>query len=430
MNHPNKWQEFRKTIVSKTEFLLNNNLLSDVQFSFIDKNNTNNEENKIHAHKLLLSIGSSVFLTMFNGNVSNEKNVLIEDATKEAFFELLRYLYTEKVNLNTENVFEILYLAKKYLIPFLEIECINFLKKDLTFSNVCSILHSSVVFESEKLKEECYDLISCKTLQVIQHESFLQMDIKTLEVFLNLNYLNCTEMELFYAVLSWAKNRCELEKIEPTGVNNRKVLGELFYLIKFPTMLSSEFTKCAAEGLFTEFEAVDLFIQIASGSDESMESKFSMIPRVKGSSSTKLFCQELVVPFEKSDLICVEITPKFFYRTRFSTDQSLIIIGLTTSLTAVKYCECDVEIRLLNDAGRIIAESNNTKFTENFSKILFNQSIELVSDHDYDMEIAFGSPISFMIANNKKVGIYNSEKLKVNYSLATNLIDGFLYKNL
>lgn len=430
MNHPNKWQEFRKTIVSKTEFLLNNNLLSDVEFSFIDEKNTNNEDNKIYAHKLILSIGSSVFLTMFNGNVSNEKNVLIEDATKEAFFELLRYLYTEKVNLNNENVFEILNLAKKYLIPFLELECINFLKKDLSFSNVCSILHSSVVFESEKLKEECFDLISCKTLQVIQHESFLQMDIKTLEVFLNLNYMNCTEMELFYAILSWAKNRCELEKIEPTGANKRKILGKLFYLIKFPTMLSSEFTKCSAEGLFTEFEAVDLFIQIASGSDTSMESKFSMIPRIKGSSSIKLFCQELVVPFEKSDLNYFDITPRFFYRTRFSIDQSLIIIGLTTSLTAVEYCECDVEIRLLNDAGRIIAESSNTKLTENFSKVLFNQSIEIESGQEYDMEISFGSPISFIIANNKKVGIQNSKKFKVNFSHATNLIDGFVYKNL
>lgn len=430
MNQPNKWQEFRKTIVSKTEFLLNNTLLSDVQFSFLDEKNTNNEENIIYAHKLILSIGSSVFLTMFNGNISNEKNVLIEDATKEAFFELLRYLYTEKVDLKTENVFEILYLAKKYLIPFLELECINFLKKDLTSSNVCSILHSSVVFESERLKEECFDLISCKTLQVIQDESFIKMDEKTLKVFLNLNYMNCTEMELFQAVLSWAKNRCEFEKIEPTGVNKRKILGELFYLIKFPTMLSSEFTKCAAEGLFTEFEAVDLFIQIASGNDTSIESKFSMVPRVRGSSSTKLFCQELVVPFEKSDLNSFEITPKFFYRTRFSTNQNLIIIGLTTSLSAVKHCECDVEIRLLNDAGQIIAESNNTKFYENFSKILFNQSIELQSDQEYDMEISFGNPISFIFGNIKKAGIQSSEKLKVNFSIATNLIDGFLYKKI
>lgn len=431
MNPPNKWQEFRRTIVSKTEFLLNNNLLSDVQFSFTDDKNTNDEENIIYAHKLILSIGSSVFLTMFNGNVSNEKKVLIEDATKEAFFELLRYLYTEKVNLNTENVFEILYLAKKYLIPFLELECINFLKKDLTFSNVCSILHSSVVFDSERLKEECYDLISCKTLQVIQHESFLQMDMKTLDVFLNLNYMNCTEMELFYAVLDWAKNRCEFEKIEPTGINKRRILGEAFYLIKFPTMLSSEFTKCASEGLFTEFEAVDLFIQIASGSDASMESKFSMIPRIKGSSSTKLFCQEIVVPFEKCNLNTFDITPNFFYRTRFSINQNLIIIGLTTSLTAVKYGECDVEIRVLDHSGALVAESyNNSKFTDNISKILLNQPIEIVCGREYDLEIAFGSPISFVVANNKKVGIHNSGKFQVNFSLATNLIDGFLYKNL
>ena len=90
MMQPNRvddWQAAKSQVRERVSFLFNNELFSDVCF-IVDK--ASNAE-RIPAHKLVLSIGSSVFCAMFNGSLATKSDsVEITDVPPSAFIALLR----------------------------------------------------------------------------------------------------------------------------------------------------------------------------------------------------------------------------------------------------------------------------------------------------------------------------------------------------
>ena len=74
----------------------------------------------ISAHKFVLSIGSPVFEAMFYGELAETRDSIeLPDCEYESLLELFRYMYSDEVNLSGSNVMEVLYLAKKYMVPSL-----------------------------------------------------------------------------------------------------------------------------------------------------------------------------------------------------------------------------------------------------------------------------------------------------------------------
>ncbi|KFM73156.1 BTB/POZ domain-containing protein 6-B, partial [Stegodyphus mimosarum] len=69
-----------------------------------------------HAHKLVLALGSSVFEKMFYGGTPEpECPIIIQDIIPEAFENVLKYLYAEKISMrNYETAFETCKAAEKY----------------------------------------------------------------------------------------------------------------------------------------------------------------------------------------------------------------------------------------------------------------------------------------------------------------------------
>lgn len=103
--------------------MINNEILSDVKFVF-----PNCEDKELYSHTYVLSKKSPIFYTMFHGSLKEGSIVKIEDCSRSSFLQLLRYIYVESVaGFTAENVFEIEYLAKKYLIKNL---------KDISMSSV------------------------------------------------------------------------------------------------------------------------------------------------------------------------------------------------------------------------------------------------------------------------------------------------------
>ena len=60
------WQTKRSTIVERTTFIFNSQLLSDVKFVFP----MSTGESEIPAHKFVLAISSPVFYAMFYGQMA------------------------------------------------------------------------------------------------------------------------------------------------------------------------------------------------------------------------------------------------------------------------------------------------------------------------------------------------------------------------
>ncbi|KAL9982761.1 hypothetical protein ACROYT_G004856 [Oculina patagonica] len=108
----------------RCKYMFNNQILSDVKFVMqaSQYGESDNERSKmtIPAHKFLLSICSPVFFAMFCGEMAETKEQIdLPDCEYEAMLELLRYIYTDEVCLNGNNVMQVLYLAEKYMIPCL-----------------------------------------------------------------------------------------------------------------------------------------------------------------------------------------------------------------------------------------------------------------------------------------------------------------------
>lgn len=99
----------------------------------------------------------------------------------------------------------------------------------------------------------------------LHSEGFVDIDLNTLESVLGRETLNCKEMHLFEAALSWATAECVRRDLEPTAQNKRQALGSALYLVRIPTMSLDEFANGAAQlGILTQEETIDLFLHFTA----------------------------------------------------------------------------------------------------------------------------------------------------------------------
>ncbi|XP_038634150.1 BTB/POZ domain-containing protein 2-like isoform X2 [Scyliorhinus canicula] len=131
------WQAGKTTVKERFAFLFNNEILSDVHF-LVGKGLGSQ---RIPAHRFVLAVGSAVFDAMFNGGMATSSaEIELPDVEPAAFLALLKFLYSDEVQIGPETVMTTLYTAKKYAVPALEAHCVEFLKKNLRADNAFMLL--------------------------------------------------------------------------------------------------------------------------------------------------------------------------------------------------------------------------------------------------------------------------------------------------
>ena len=240
------WQTKRSTISERTKFIFNNELLSDIKF-IAPTSNSEGESRKsqksIPAHKFVLAISSPVFYAMFYGELAETASTIeLPDCDYESLLELFRYLYSDEVNLTGSNVMQVLYLAKKYLVPSLAERCTEYLREHLEASNVFSILPQAQKFEDNDLEERCWSVIESHTEEAVTSDDFVTLERSVVESVVKRERLNVKEVDLFKAVDRWANRAVEKQGLTPDSKVKRKVLGEeIVKAIRFPVMSYNEF---------------------------------------------------------------------------------------------------------------------------------------------------------------------------------------------
>ena len=117
------------TIKERCQAIFNQELLRDVKFAIVRDSQGRSESKKIPAHKFVLAISSPVFFGMFYGELAETNDsVEIYDCEYESLLELFRFMYSDEANLNPDNVMQLMYLAKKYMLPSLADICSAFLQ--------------------------------------------------------------------------------------------------------------------------------------------------------------------------------------------------------------------------------------------------------------------------------------------------------------
>ena len=269
MSAPEKWQTTRSTIRERTTFLLNNDRFSDVKFVVRDSNSEGESERKkmILAHKFVLSIGSPVFEAMFYGDVAETRDSIeLPDCEYESLLELFRFLYSDEENLSGSNVMQVLYLAKKYMVPSLAEKCSRYLQYHLEASNVFSILPMAQKYEEIELTDLCWEVIDNQSQAAMRSAGFTTIEQSLLEAVVSRDTLTINEIDLFKAVDLWATNKCGNQGLEANGEEKRRILGEtVVKAIRFPVMKQQEFASVVpATKILTPDEVIKFFMFFSS----------------------------------------------------------------------------------------------------------------------------------------------------------------------
>ena len=254
------WQTKRPTISERTKFIFNSELLSDVKFVVPASHNESGRRKRrketrksrkcmIPAHKFVLAISSPVFYAMFYGEIAETSGTIqLPDCDYESLLELFRFLYSDEVNLSGSNVMQVLYLAKKYLVPSLADKCTKYLQEHLEASNVFSVLPQAQKFEDKDLEERCWEVIDAHTENSLTSEEFVTLERSVIESVVKRESLNVKEVELFKAVDRWATKEVERQGLTPDGVVKRRILGEeIVKAIRFPVMSQKEFASVVVD---------------------------------------------------------------------------------------------------------------------------------------------------------------------------------------
>ena len=240
------WQTKHPTISERTKFIFNNELLSDIKFVAPVSNSESESwksQKSIPAHKFVLAISSPVFYAMFYGEMAETASTIeLPDCDYESLLELFRYLYSDEVNLTGSNVMQVLYLAKKYLVPSLVDKCTEYLREHLEASNVFSILPHAQKFGDKDLEERCWNVIEWHIEEAVTSDDFVTLERAVVESVVKRERLNVKEVNLFKAVDRWATKEMERQGLTPDGEVKRRVLGEeIVNAIRFPLMSYNEF---------------------------------------------------------------------------------------------------------------------------------------------------------------------------------------------
>ncbi|XP_016298128.1 BTB/POZ domain-containing protein 2-like isoform X1 [Sinocyclocheilus anshuiensis] len=370
------WQATKSTVKERFAFLFNNEVLSDVHF-LVGKGMG---VQRIPAHRFALAVGSAVFDAMFNGGMATTSTEIeLPDVEPAAFLALLKFLYSDEVQIGPETVMTTLYTAKKYAVPALEAHCVEFLKKNLRADNAFMLLTQARLFDEPQLASLCLENIDKNTADALAAEGFTDVDLDTLMAVLERDTLGVREVRLFVAAVRWAEAEAQRQQLQPTPENKRRVLGKALSLIRFPLMTIEEFAAGPAQsGILTDREVVSLFLHFTVNPKPHVE--FIDRPRccLRGKECS-------ITRFS-------QVESRWGYsgtsdRIRFSVNRRIFVVGFGLYGSIHGPTDYQVNIQIIHTDSNTVLGQNDTGFscdgTASTFRVMFKEPVEILPSVNY-----------------------------------------------
>jgi hypothetical protein len=149
----------------------------------------NTEDKHIYVHKCILKTNCKYFEKKFaentraikesteNKNGNNE--ILITEYSYDVYYSSLKYLYSNSIDIETNEVIDLLVLANDYREEDLKLKCIDIIKNIITIENVCSLYYISYRKNIKELEDHCFDFAFDNLKEVKKSGTIDQMDEKS-----------------------------------------------------------------------------------------------------------------------------------------------------------------------------------------------------------------------------------------------------------
>ncbi|XP_016325889.1 BTB/POZ domain-containing protein 2-like isoform X2 [Sinocyclocheilus anshuiensis] len=330
--------------------------------------------------RFALAVGSAVFDAMFNGGMATTSTEIeLPDVEPAAFLALLKFLYSDEVQIGPETVMTTLYTAKKYAVPALEAHCVEFLKKNLRADNAFMLLTQARLFDEPQLASLCLENIDKNTADALAAEGFTDVDIDTLVAVLERDTLGVREVRLFGAAVRWAEAEAQRQQLQPTPENKRRVLGKALSLIRFPLMTIEEFAAGPAQsGILTDREVVSLFLHFTVNPKPHVE--FIDRPRccLRGKECS-------ITRFS-------QVESRWGYsgtsdRIRFSVNRRIFVVGFGLYGSIHGPTDYQVNIQIIHTDSNTVLGQNDTGFscdgTASTFRVMFKEPVEILPSVNY-----------------------------------------------
>lgn len=223
--------------VCKNDFVRNNcgklYLNSATADVFFELNVDTEDYEQIPAHKILLSIGSPVFETMFYGSLKEKSEIPIVDASAAAFKVFLSFFYLSEITLDPDYLAEVTNLCKKYELSDCLKSCEMALIDTLTNDDMCWGYRFGLLMEQEELVKFCEQKIQENPAEILKTDSFLECNQNVIKYILRLVHSECEANLIVDASMVWAKAECKRKDLNEDSKNLKDQLGEAFKRIPF-----------------------------------------------------------------------------------------------------------------------------------------------------------------------------------------------------
>ncbi|XP_055357293.1 BTB/POZ domain-containing protein 1-like [Paramacrobiotus metropolitanus] len=258
------WRRGAPGINNLLKHVLATGQMTDVQFTV---GRQHGAAKIFQAHKFILCLNSDVFDAMFNGGLpeSREEPIDVMEVLPEAFSIMLGFMYTGSArgSLRVENVFQVIYCADKYNLPFLMEKCLEFVRSHLNADNCLVYLENVKPFKHDSVAacvEKCLAVVDASTDAIFHSKQFMAISQDTLGLVLQRNALSADENSIYTAVEEWSVEACRKNNLKPSSGNRRQMLGAVLSLIRFPLLTDSQLVNGPDKSeLLTEIELLAIY---------------------------------------------------------------------------------------------------------------------------------------------------------------------------
>ncbi|XP_071087716.1 BTB/POZ domain-containing protein 6-B-like [Haliotis cracherodii] len=242
-------EEWRKgrSLKQCHEYMLTNQVACDVFFT------VGVNEDKYGAHKYKLLAVSDVFYVMLLGPMAEHDNTIkIPDIDLTSFKAFLRYVYTEELDVTPDTVMQLMYVAKKYNVEPLVTAIISYIDAQMSIESACVVMEQAHLFNEPTLETKALEFIEDHATSVLESKEVTTLCAACLKTVVSSDNLHVKlgvrrelwEMErkaaaadleksVLTAVMTWATHQCVETKVKVTGQNQRKVLGDILWEVRF-----------------------------------------------------------------------------------------------------------------------------------------------------------------------------------------------------